>query len=159
MVQHVRLETRPDRLGWVEDVSDCFSVASARRWLDRITLFRGGDVTTWNNWVPIKLCVLLWRIRLSGIPTRERRLTIFLQGALNCGRCGVVLLFGGGWIPLLGIRFGPSWSGRLSWRSGLVSGRLLMQLLSPRFGCCGTSEIIPFLGCLPLKRLLFLMMW
>ena len=89
MVQQVRLETRPDRLGWVEDVSDCFSVASARRWLDRITLFRGGDVMNWNNWVPIKLCVLLWRIRLSGIPTRERLSARgIMVDSIMCPVCG-----------------------------------------------------------------------
>ena len=36
------------------------------------SLFRGGPVTKWNNWVPIKLNILLWRIHNSIIPTRER---------------------------------------------------------------------------------------
>lgn len=59
-------------MGWTIDVSSNFSVASARRFIDGILLYAGGGETRWNSWVPIKLSVLLWRIRLLSIPTRER---------------------------------------------------------------------------------------
>ncbi|KAL4578257.1 hypothetical protein LXL04_014377 [Taraxacum kok-saghyz] len=92
VIRQVTLHDRSDRLGWTEDTSDCFSVASARRWLDRATLFRGGVQTTWNNWVPIKLNVLLWRINLAVVPTRERVSSrgIMVESIL-CPVCGVAV--------------------------------------------------------------------
>ena len=89
-IQKVSLLERADRLGWSEDVSDAFSVASARRWLDRATLFRGGEGTTWNNWVPIKLNVLMWRIKLAIIPTRERLSARgIMVDSIGCPVCGL----------------------------------------------------------------------
>ena len=60
-----------DRLGWDLDASDEFSVSSMRHFLDEYFLFTGENSTRWNNYVPIKLNILLWRISLTRIPTRE----------------------------------------------------------------------------------------
>ncbi|KAL7607552.1 hypothetical protein Lser_V15G19875 [Lactuca serriola] len=65
------LQTVPDRLGWSLDISDIFSVSSTRSFLDN-GLITSTDITTrWNNWVPIKLNILTWRVKLQSIPTRE----------------------------------------------------------------------------------------
>ncbi|KAL4572841.1 hypothetical protein LXL04_019629 [Taraxacum kok-saghyz] len=74
LVRNVYLDIRYGRLGWIADASNCFSVASARRWLDSATLFHGGAVTMWNNWVPVKLNIIIWRIKILIVPTQERLL-------------------------------------------------------------------------------------
>ncbi|GKC38149.1 RNA-directed DNA polymerase, eukaryota [Tanacetum coccineum] len=58
-------------LRWTLDSSDEFSVSSARYFLDGRSLFSGGSSTRWNNFVAIKLNILLWRIGLTRIPTRD----------------------------------------------------------------------------------------
>lgn len=42
-------------------------------------LSKGGVDTYWNNWVPIKLNIFIWRLRLNGLPTR---FTLSNQGIL-----------------------------------------------------------------------------
>ena len=69
-----------DKLGWHLHVSDVFSVFSVRHFLDERFLFTGGNSTRWNNYVSIKLNILLWRISLVRIPTRE-----------NLGGKGIIL--------------------------------------------------------------------
>ncbi|KAL4560754.1 hypothetical protein LXL04_032908 [Taraxacum kok-saghyz] len=88
-------------ISWILDPSDSFSVASARRWMNRATLFRGGQVTRWNNWVLIKLNILLWCINISILPTRER-LSVWgiLVDSIMCHVCSVAVetvdhIFGG----------------------------------------------------------------
>ncbi|GJR21791.1 reverse transcriptase domain-containing protein [Tanacetum coccineum] len=58
-------------LRWTLDSSDEFSVSFARYFLDGRSLFSGGSSTRWNNFVAIKLNILLWRIGLTRIPTRD----------------------------------------------------------------------------------------
>ena len=72
VVQGVQLCHVPDRLGWSLDSSDSFSVASVRHALDNGLVPSGDMGTRWNNWVPIKINILIWRIQLFSIPTRER---------------------------------------------------------------------------------------
>ncbi|XP_023765317.1 uncharacterized protein LOC111913837 [Lactuca sativa] len=72
LLQDFQLQSIPDRLGWSIDVSNTFSISSARWFLDGSMLYSGGGETRWNNWVPIKINILLWRIQLLSIPTRER---------------------------------------------------------------------------------------
>ena len=45
MVQDLHLESRPDRWGWILDVTDSFSVSSARSFLDGGMVFSGGEKT------------------------------------------------------------------------------------------------------------------
>lgn len=54
-----RLKERPDRLDWLGDVSDVFSVSFARSIIDSSTLAVTGLETRWNNWVPIKVNILI----------------------------------------------------------------------------------------------------
>ena len=47
------------------DLSNHFTVASARSFIDNGMLPIDGGVY-WNNWVPIKLNIFIWRLRLKG---------------------------------------------------------------------------------------------
>ena len=70
LIRNFSFSERPDRLGWDLDATDEFSVSSARCLLDERSLFTGGSSTRWNNFVPIKLNILIWRISLARVPTR-----------------------------------------------------------------------------------------
>lgn len=59
-------------MGWILDTSYVFSVPSSHGFLDGGTLFLGGVKTLWNNLVPFKINILIWRITIFNIPTRER---------------------------------------------------------------------------------------
>ena len=59
-------------MGWSLDSANSFFVSSVRYALDSGLVPSGDRGTQWNNWVPIKLNILVWRIKLSSIPTRER---------------------------------------------------------------------------------------
>lgn len=61
-----------DRLGCLLDVSNSFFLASARVYLRSGLLPSGGMETRWINWVHMKLNILLCRVWLNSIPTRER---------------------------------------------------------------------------------------
>lgn len=69
---NIFLETH--MLVWLKvlDVSDTFSISSARRFLDGGMFFLGGTKTRWNNLIPIKINILICKITLLSIPTRER---------------------------------------------------------------------------------------
>ena len=71
LIQAFAISPQQDRLMWTLDSSDEFSVSSARYFLDGRSLFSGGSSTRWNNFVPIKLDILLWRVALPRIPTRD----------------------------------------------------------------------------------------
>ncbi|GKA64157.1 RNA-directed DNA polymerase, eukaryota, reverse transcriptase zinc-binding domain protein [Tanacetum coccineum] len=71
LIQSFVISREQDRLSWTLDSSEEFSVSSARYFLDGRSLFSGGISTRWNNFVPIKLNILLWRIALARIPTRD----------------------------------------------------------------------------------------
>ncbi|PWA71851.1 RNA-directed DNA polymerase, eukaryota [Artemisia annua] len=71
LIQAFIFSPQQDRLRWTLDSSDEFSVSSARSFLDGRLLFSGGCSTRWNNFVPIKLNILLWRIALARIPSRD----------------------------------------------------------------------------------------
>lgn len=51
------MDSSSDRLGWLLDVSNSFSVLSARQFLDGGLLDTRGTNTYWNICVPIKLNV------------------------------------------------------------------------------------------------------
>ena len=72
LMKDLQLQSRHDRLGWLGDVSDTFSVSSPRDFIDRGMINVTSSETTWNNWVHIKVNILIWRIRLHSIPIRER---------------------------------------------------------------------------------------
>lgn len=68
----VQLCDRSKTLEWTLDVLNYFFVATDRSFLDSGSLPNGGCETIWNNWILIKLNILIWCINLICIPTRER---------------------------------------------------------------------------------------
>lgn len=71
-LQVFQLQSIPDRLGWIIDTSYTLFVSFARRYMDGIMFVSGCPETRWNNWIPIKINILIWMIRLLSIPTSER---------------------------------------------------------------------------------------
>ncbi|GKB37721.1 RNA-directed DNA polymerase, eukaryota, reverse transcriptase zinc-binding domain protein, partial [Tanacetum coccineum] len=59
-----------DSWQWSLDISKGFSVASARFLIDSHTLDTGSSATGWNNNIPIKVNVFLWRLTLNKLPTK-----------------------------------------------------------------------------------------
>ncbi|PWA92790.1 glycosyltransferase family 92 [Artemisia annua] len=92
LIQAFIFSPQQDRLQWTLDSSDEFSVSSARSFLDGRLLFSGGCSTRWNNFVPIKLNILLWRIALARIPSRDNLVSrgIVLESTL-CPVCSTSL--------------------------------------------------------------------
>ncbi|KAL4580506.1 hypothetical protein LXL04_016702 [Taraxacum kok-saghyz] len=70
LICEVELLDCPDRVVWELEPTGAFSVASVRHFLDNVNLGDSGVETRWNNFVPKKLNVLLWRIARDRIPTR-----------------------------------------------------------------------------------------
>lgn len=58
IAQNIQLQSIPD--------------SSTRGFIDGTLLFTGGEETIRNNWFPIKINILIWRIQLLGIPITER---------------------------------------------------------------------------------------
>ncbi|GJS06427.1 RNA-directed DNA polymerase, eukaryota, reverse transcriptase zinc-binding domain protein [Tanacetum coccineum] len=87
LIQAFVISPQHDKLRWTLDSSDEFSVSPARYFLDGRSLFSGGSSTRWNNFVPIKLNILLWRIGLAGIPTRDNLVSRGI--VLNTSLCPV----------------------------------------------------------------------
>ncbi|PWA74117.1 RNA-directed DNA polymerase, eukaryota [Artemisia annua] len=92
LIQAFIFSPQQDKLRWTLDSSDKFSVSSARSFLDGRLLFSGGCSTRWNNFVPIKLNILLWRIALARIPSRDNLVShgIVLDSTL-CPVCSTSL--------------------------------------------------------------------
>nr|GEZ51679.1 RNA-directed DNA polymerase, eukaryota [Tanacetum cinerariifolium] len=47
-----------------------FSVASVRGLVDSVILDNGHDATPWNQYLPIKVNVFVWRLMLNRLPSR-----------------------------------------------------------------------------------------
>lgn len=71
MMHGVKLFDRPGRLGQSLDRTYCFLVMLASDYLDNDMLPSVGCGTRSNSWIHIKLNILLWRVTLFDIPTRE----------------------------------------------------------------------------------------
>nr|GFA56618.1 RNA-directed DNA polymerase, eukaryota [Tanacetum cinerariifolium] len=71
LIQAFMNSPHQDKLRWTLDSSDEFSIFSMRYFLDGRSLFSGGNSTRWNNFVPIKLNILIWRIGLARILTSD----------------------------------------------------------------------------------------
>ncbi|CAI9269693.1 unnamed protein product [Lactuca saligna] len=61
-----------DFLGWSHDPTDLYTVSSAHSFIDASSLIIGNVNAVWKTWVPIRLNILLWWLRLGRILTRER---------------------------------------------------------------------------------------
>ncbi|GJX69578.1 RNA-directed DNA polymerase, eukaryota, reverse transcriptase zinc-binding domain protein [Tanacetum coccineum] len=66
----VVLTEHNDSWKWSLDISKGFSVASARFLIDSHTLDTGSSATRWNNNIPIKVNVFLWRLTFNKLPTK-----------------------------------------------------------------------------------------
>lgn len=56
--------------------------------MDGFTLITGGISTCSNNWIPIKINILIWRVRISSIPTSERlSYRGILEDSILCPLC------------------------------------------------------------------------
>ncbi|GJV21223.1 nucleotide-binding alpha-beta plait domain-containing protein [Tanacetum coccineum] len=70
LIGTVELSEHNDSWQWSLDVSRGFSVASVRSLIDSCTLDDGSSATRWNNMIPIKVNIFLWRLSLNKLPSR-----------------------------------------------------------------------------------------
>lgn len=68
------LSDRSDRMRWSLDPLHFFSISSVIFYLDSHTLTTNAGWTRWNDHVPIKLSILVWRIELRSIHMRMKLL-------------------------------------------------------------------------------------
>ena len=88
MVNSASLVPMADRYIWSLENSSEFSVASIRKVIDGIRYPGGNSKTRWVKFVPIKVNVLAWKIKLDALPSR---FNISLRGisieSLSCPIC------------------------------------------------------------------------
>ena len=70
VIQHVVLNTLPDKWVWDLSTDGGFSVASTRRFLDDSLLEGTATATRWVRLVPIKVNVFAWKMMWDALPTR-----------------------------------------------------------------------------------------
>lgn len=70
MLHNYVFSEAPNRIVWDLDVNGVFSVSSSRKLFDSFLLTGSNIVTRWNNLIPIKVNILIWRIERDRIPTR-----------------------------------------------------------------------------------------
>ncbi|GJS32461.1 RNA-directed DNA polymerase, eukaryota, reverse transcriptase zinc-binding domain protein [Tanacetum coccineum] len=80
-LEGILLPNMTDRWVWSLSGDGEFSVSSARKLIDDKTLGMVGSKTNWCKFVPIKVNILSWRVKLNNLPTR-----------LNLSRRGMELL-------------------------------------------------------------------
>nr|GEW42000.1 RNA-directed DNA polymerase, eukaryota, reverse transcriptase zinc-binding domain protein [Tanacetum cinerariifolium] len=92
LVSTVNLVSIGDRRVWTLESSGEFSMASLRKVIDEKRLPRVRSKTRWVKYVPIKVNVLAWKIKMDVLPTRlnisRRSIDIHSISCLNCD-CGV----------------------------------------------------------------------
>ncbi|GKA18396.1 RNA-directed DNA polymerase, eukaryota, reverse transcriptase zinc-binding domain protein, partial [Tanacetum coccineum] len=88
LIHDVRLVPMDDRWKWDLESSGDFSVASARMLIDGKTLPEVGSRTRWVRYVPNKVNVHAWKVKINGLATRfnvsRRGIDI---NSLSCGIC------------------------------------------------------------------------
>nr|GEV56852.1 RNA-directed DNA polymerase, eukaryota [Tanacetum cinerariifolium] len=70
MLQSVSLMPYSDRWVWLLEGSEEFFVASIRKIIDDNRLLTVDTRTLWIKYVPIKVNVLAWKIKIEALPTR-----------------------------------------------------------------------------------------
>ncbi|GJR44940.1 RNA-directed DNA polymerase, eukaryota, reverse transcriptase zinc-binding domain protein [Tanacetum coccineum] len=70
LVSQVNLVNKADRWVWTLEGSGEFSVASTRKVIDENRLKSDLSKTIWVKYVPIKINVLAWKIKMDVLPTR-----------------------------------------------------------------------------------------
>ncbi|GJZ16837.1 hypothetical protein Tco_0552960 [Tanacetum coccineum] len=133
MLDSVSLSNSNDR--WVFDlVSDgSFRVKETRNFIDNTFLPAQKVATRWVNFVPIKVNVFFWRVRLNCLPTRVN----LVRRGINVESFYGVFVSGGTYLRQVGIRFKIGSLG--FFRSGFptrlnLCWKTLSMLLGGRFG-------------------------
>ncbi|GKC23809.1 RNA-directed DNA polymerase, eukaryota, reverse transcriptase zinc-binding domain protein [Tanacetum coccineum] len=70
---NISLTNQCDSWKWSINGSGSFFVASVRSLVDHHTLDMDQEVTRWNGFIPIKVNVFLWRLKLNKLPSRVNR--------------------------------------------------------------------------------------
>nr|GFB46310.1 cysteine-rich receptor-like protein kinase [Tanacetum cinerariifolium] len=85
VVNSTNLVQMEDRWVWNLESSGDFSVASFRRKIDDSRLPMVDDKTWWVKYMPIKINVLAWKVRVNALPTRFNlsRRDVVLPGSLG----------------------------------------------------------------------------
>ncbi|GJU16546.1 RNA-directed DNA polymerase, eukaryota [Tanacetum coccineum] len=88
-LHHLELSDRVETWQCTMQHDGSFTVACIRKHIDEKILHSGDTETRWNNIVPIKVNILVWRIRLDRLPTREN---LIVRGidilSILCPSCG-----------------------------------------------------------------------
>nr|GEX95949.1 hypothetical protein [Tanacetum cinerariifolium] len=88
LIQNVRLVPMADRWKWDLESSDDFTVASARKMIDGKVLPEVGSRTRWVRYVPNKINVHAWKVKIDGL---AKRFNVSRRGidinSLSCGIC------------------------------------------------------------------------
>lgn len=84
-----QLSDKPDSWVWTANANGFFTVSSLRKIIENSTLGVGEKETVWNSLIPSKVNILMWRIMLDRIPTRDnlRKREIDIDSVL-CPVCG-----------------------------------------------------------------------
>nr|GEV20711.1 hypothetical protein [Tanacetum cinerariifolium] len=70
ILEDLILPNMKDRWSWSLSGDGEFFVSSARSFIDAKTLGTVGSKTQWYKYVPIKINILSWRVKLNNLPTR-----------------------------------------------------------------------------------------
>lgn len=77
------------RLIWVLDKSNGYSVGSLAKFIDNHNLPRDENYWDWNNLIPGKVNILVWRALHARLPTLENLKRIGLDVDVNCRMCKI----------------------------------------------------------------------
>ncbi|GKE47580.1 RNA-directed DNA polymerase, eukaryota, reverse transcriptase zinc-binding domain protein [Tanacetum coccineum] len=69
-LRHTTLSSEPDSCMWSLSDDGLFSVAVTRRHIDQVILPSVNIATRWNNVLPKKVNIFIWRLRLDRLPHR-----------------------------------------------------------------------------------------
>nr|GEU38332.1 putative RNA-directed DNA polymerase, eukaryota, reverse transcriptase zinc-binding domain protein [Tanacetum cinerariifolium] len=82
MVREVNLVPMSDRYAWSLESSGEFSVASVRKKIDDNYLPNVSSMTRWVKYVPIKVNILAWKVKMDALPSRRWLVVGKLEAAM-----------------------------------------------------------------------------
>ncbi|KAJ0836378.1 putative RNA-directed DNA polymerase [Helianthus annuus] len=89
MLQQIHINQNPDRWLWLADNEVEFSVKSMKKLLSDANGLAAPFVIEWNNWVPLKANILVWKAEMDRLPTltalRSRNVQV---DSTLCKLCG-----------------------------------------------------------------------
>lgn len=69
-MKSVKLVPMADRWVWTLENSGVFTVASLRKKIDELKLAAVAEKTRWVKYVPLKVNITAWKVKVDGFPTR-----------------------------------------------------------------------------------------